>query len=740
MRTRLWRQPIVCRAALLILLTCPALAARAADAVDGIAVDQSGSPLPRAFVRVVDGTGRELASGFTDEAGRFHLPASGECRVEASLGGFAAAAAACGPGLRLVLQVAPLQESIVVSATRTETPADQSGVSVTAFRAEDLAARDTPLVADLLRSTPGAMIVRTGAAGGVTSLFVRGGESSYNKVLLDGIPLNEPGGTFNFSNVTTDDLDRVEIVRGAQSALFGSDAMSSVVQLFTRRGERTPRPQVSGSLEAGTYHTVRGGASVAGANGPLDYAIAASRYDTDNREPNSAFGNTSATADVGVRLGADATLRAVARTERGRSGTPGQTAFGRPDLDAFFERHDAAGGVTFDQQLTDRVRQRAGYSVAVSHQESADLVLDAPYTPRFGDRIAPFEFTDFRFDSFSSLRRYHASYQADVRLANGAGSGYQLLTALMDWDGERATLTDRLANSDTPASRDNVGVAVQHQAQWRRIVATAGARLEHNASFGNAAVPRGSFAVVLHDGSDGVGATRVHAAAGLGIKEPTVLQSFSPSPYFRGNPDLLPERSRAVEAGLEQRMLRDRVRLDATWFDNRYENLISTRTTDPTTFSAQYFNIGLTRARGAELSAAVAPSAPLRVRGGYTFLASEIVDSTSPFDPVFQPGQWLFRRPRHSGFLDVAWHGRRAGVNVTGTFIGRFVDSDFASLEPPIGENPGFTTWDARLSYAVTRQLSARLSIDNLADRDYMEPLGYPALRRSIRAGLRVGF
>src|SRR5262249_18276531 len=208
-----------------------------------------------------------------------------------------------------------------------------------------------------------------------------------------------------------------------------------------------------------------------------------------------AFDNTTVTGNAGVHIGTNATLRGIVRIERERAGTPGQTAFERPDSDAFFERHDAAGGATFDQQVTDRIRQRASYSVAVSHQESADLVADPPYTPRFGNLSAPFSFSDFLFDSYNSLTRHHASYQADVRLANDDSNGVQLLTALVNWDGERATLTDRLANAQTPASRDNVGVAVQHQAQWRRLSATAGGRIEHNASFGNAAVPRGSIAV-----------------------------------------------------------------------------------------------------------------------------------------------------------------------------------------------------------------------------------------------------
>ncbi len=219
-----------------------------------------------------------------------------------------------------------------------------------------------------------------------------------------------------------------------------------------------------------------------------------------------------------------------------------------------------------------------------------------------------------------------------------------------------------------------------------------------------------------------------------------MLQSFSPSPFFKGNPDLQPERSRTVEAGIEQRFASDRARIEATWFDNSYRNLIATRTTDPATFASEYFNIGLTSARGAELAVDVAPVRPLRGRAGYTFLASEVLDSTAPTNPVFQPGQWLFRRPRHSGFVGVTFSGSRITADVTGVFVGRYVDSDFSSLEPAMLSNPGYITWDARFSYRIRPQLSALLSIDNLTDASYMEPLGYPALGRATRLGLRLGF
>jgi vitamin B12 transporter len=744
--SRLRRLAVACRFASIFTVCSIAspFAASGADTITGQVVDQSGRSLPRAYVRELASSGVELTSTFTDEAGRFSVPAGDHCDLQVSMSGFEPASAPCAstPPLKIVLHVAPVQETVVVSATRTAVPADQVGASVTTFTASDLESRREPMVADLLRSTPGVMVVRTGGVGAVTSLFVRGGESNYNKVLLDGIPLNEPGGTFNFSNLTTDGLERIEIVRGSQSALFGSDAMSSVVQLFTKRPDRASgQPHVTASFEGGTYGTARGGASVSGASPRFDYSFGASRYNTDNNVPNDRFGNTTLSASLGVVLSDTATLRFVGRGELERTGTPGQTAFARPDLDAFFTRHDGVGGITFDQQVTAAFRQRASYSLAVSNQRSADLIEDPPYTPQFGDRVAPFAFSDFTFDSRTNLQRHHASYQADWRLTTDASSfGDHRLTVLGDWDGERATLADALAGTSLPASRNNVGATIQHQALWPRTFVTVSARLEHNDSFGTAVVPRGSVVYIAHAGTGTVGETTLKASAGLGIKEPTLLQSFSPSPFYLGNPDLQPERARTVDAGIEQRLLGDRAKIELTWFDNRYRNIISTRTTDPVTFSAQYFNIGLTQARGAELGVELVPVRTVHVRGGYTFVDSEILDSTSPLNVVFQPGQWAFRRPRHSGYVGVAWAWQRVTAGVNGVIIGRFVDSDFSSFEPPLLSNRGYETWDARVSYDVTKQLRLLASIDNVANAQYMESLGYPALGRAVRGGLRVGF
>jgi vitamin B12 transporter len=747
--SRLWRPAAACRtfvrfSLLFAIASTSTGSARAADGiVSGTVTDQSGQPLPRVFVRILDSSDHEVGATFADEGGRFRAQAPERCSIDASLTGFEPARVDCNGAapLRVVLTVTPIQETVVVSATRTEAPAAQVGASVTTFTAADLERRNLPLAVDVLRFAPGAIAVRSGGAGTITALFVRGGESNYNKVLLDGIPLNEPGGAFNFSNLSTENLDRIEFVRGAHSALFGSDAVASVVQLVTRRPDRNnPRPHVAATLEGGTYGTVRGAGSVSGASGPLDYTIGAARFSTDNREPNNAFGNTSLSAQVGVALPHDAMLRAVGRGELERVGTPGQTAFGRPDLDAFFARHDGVGGVSYDQSLTARVRQRAAYSFAASNQQSTNLVLDPPYQPRFEDRVGVATFSDFPYDSRSKFRRHHASYQVDWRLFDGGAHGEHLLTALADWDGERATLENRLASTVTKPSRNNGGVAVQHQAFWPRTFVTVGGRIERNASFGTAAVPRGSIVFVARQAGGAFGETRVRASGGRGIKEPSMLESFSLSPFARGNPDLNPERSRSFEAALEQRFARDRARAEIVWFDNRFIDKVSTRTTNPATFEAQYFNLGLSRARGAELVLDAAPVRPLRVRGGYTFVASRVLESTAPGNVLLQVGNWLFRRPRHSGFAEVTWQRERVTLDLRGLFVGRSVDSDFSALQPPMLENPGYTTWDARATYRLTPHLAALFAVDNIGDADYMEVLGYRALRRAARVGLRFNF
>jgi vitamin B12 transporter len=728
---------------LLCSLPSPASARAGQSSVTGIVVDAGGQPIGRALVTVRAASGSVVATTFTEADGRFRIrgDALDGCRVEATLAGFETAGAACArdQDVRLVLTIAPLQESVVVTATRSEVPSGQLGASVTVFDREDIERQQVPQVADLIRTAPGVMVVRTGGIGNQTSLFVRGGESNYNKVLLDGVPLNEPGGVFFFNNVTSENLERVELVRGAQSALFGSDAMASVVQMFTTRSTSDGN-RGTAMFEAGTYDTVRGSAGVSGTNGRFDYSAHAAQYATNNRVPNDEFNNTTLSGTAGIELPSRASLRFVGRAELGKVGVPGQAAFGRPDLDAFFERDDGVVGVTFTQQISEALRQRGTYALAVSNQQSTNEPIDPPYTPEFEGRTSPFEFFDFPYDTLNELRRHHLSYQADWRVPTAGGrAGTYILTGAFDFDGERGTLSDRLTNVVTKASRNNAGYTVQLQALWPQLFVTGGLRVEDNSSFGVATVPRVSVAWIAHRGSGRYGDTKLKAAAGLGIKEPTIVQSFSPSSSFPGNPDLEPERSRSVEAGIEQRFLNDRAKVDFTWFDNRFEDIISTETISFNPFRGEYVNIGLTRARGTELTGELAPTPGIRVSAGYTFLASEVIEGV-PDNVVFDVGAWLFRRPRHSGFAEVTGIWRKLTVDVTALFVGERVDNDFSALEPPMTVNEAYSLWNLRASYQFSPRLSVIGAVDNLWNEDYMEPLGYPALGRAGRLGVTARF
>jgi len=719
--------------------------------ITGVVLDSTRSELPRATVRLIDSGAAAVAVTSTDSHGRFRFRGvpRGIYQAEASLDGFESATAAASPSavLEMVLKVAPVRESIVVTATRTEAPTAQIGSSVTVMGKEEIAERAAVSIGELLGAVPGATVAQNGGMGTVTSLFVRGGESNYNKVFLDGIPLNEPGGAFNFSNTTPDHLERVEVVRGPQSALFGSDAMTSVVQLFTARGEgEGRRPRLSWSAEGGKNSTWRTQASIGGKAGALDYSFDWARLSTENQTPNNAFHNTTAAANLGISLGERTTLRAILRGDLGRTGTPGQTAFEPADRDAFFRHGDGAAGATLRNQTTRFWEQRLTVSFAQLRQVSRNLIADPPFTPQFEGRTAPFEFSDYTFDLLNNTRRQHVSYQSDWRGGSaGRALGQHVFTLAYDWDREQGAIGDRLFGDPlTQARRDNMGWTLQHQAAWRRVFVTNGVRVEDNGSFGTTAVPRSSIAYQLRQGGatlgNVMGATKLKFNFGLGINEPTFVESFSTSPFFLGNPNLAPERVRSFDFGVEQRWFRDRAKVEMNWFDNRFREKIDFASIPGKPFEGSFFNIGRSKAKGAEAIAEVAPGGGWRIRASYTYLDSEITRSTNPASAIYREGQGLLRRPRHAGAVEVVWNWRGLNVTSSTVFVGRRVDSDFASLVPPLTSNAGYAKWDLAWSVRTKYRITYFGAAENLLNRSYMDVLGYPALKFTVRAGVRGEF
>ncbi|HET7209046.1 MAG TPA: TonB-dependent receptor plug domain-containing protein [Terriglobales bacterium] len=729
---------------LLFGLTPLLTSAQQSSQVSGTVVDPDHAAVAHANVRLLSADGRQIAETLTDNQGYFTFREScpGHCLVEVHQLGFRLQkqSAAEQP---VVLQVAPIQERVVITANRTETPTSEVGADITVIGSKEIEEQQPLLLTEVLQNTPGLAVVRSGGLGSNASVFARGGDSDHNKVLLDGIPINEPGGFWDFGNLAADDLDRIEIVRGPQSALFGSDAMASTIQLFSRRGtEEGARPHFRFNFDAGKYNTLHGGAAISGLTNQVDYDLSWDQLRTDNQDPNNAFRDSTASANLGWNPDERNHFRLILRGDSSLVGTSGQTAFGRPDLDSFFRRGEGFGGGSWHQQSSSSWDQRATYTFSRSRQVSRDLGLDPPFTPSFDGHVAPFEFFDFATNFLNDTRRHHLDYQSDLRLGSPIDAwGRHAVTFAFDWDREQGTIGDRDSTDPfTHAVRDNFGGTFQDQLVLRRLFLAAGMRVEHNGSFGFAVVPRGSAAYFLRQGSGFFGATKLKFNFGLGIKEPSFTQSFSRVPAFLGNPNLRPERVRAFDFGVDQRLWNEHAKLEVNWFDNRFRDLIEFETISFNPFTGSFININETKAQGAELVAEIAPRAGLRFTAEYTYLNGRIVKSNIPTDPVFGQGQQLLRRPRHSGSVGVSWNWRHLTVTSNALYVGRRVDSDFLGLIPPLTSDDPYTNWRLAWVYRFSKHVSYTGEFNNMLDQKYMEALGFPALRFTYRTGARFEF
>jgi vitamin B12 transporter len=715
--------------------------------ISGLVLDPDHAAVPKASVLLLAADGSEQAHTLTDQQGHFSFSqrCNGSCSIEIHLTGFLTQRVAAPHGdQQIELHVAPVEEHVIVTADRSGTPASLIGSTTTVIDKDEIDARQSPVVSDLLQSVPGVAVIRSGGYGAITSIFARGGESDYTKVLLDGIPLNEPGGAFDFNSLAATNLDHIEIVRGPQSALFGSDAMTGVVQLFSRHGDpENTHPQVSLNLEGGNLSTVNAAADVNGQAGRFDYDAFWSRFSTDNQGINDAFADSTAGANLGASLGSNTKVRWILRDDLSLAGTPGQTAFQPAITDAHFHRGDGYTGISIDNQTTQFWNQRLTYTFDRSRQVTRDLGLDPPYTPSFHGSVAPFAFLDFPDDFVSDTRRHQLDYQSDVVLGSGTRDwGEHIFTLAFSADKEIGAIGDRLSGPAATTHRGlhDFGGVFQYQAIVGRLSLTNGFRVEDHSLFGRTVNPRSSIAYLLRQGSGNLGATKLKFNFGLGFKEPALVDLFSPDPQFLGNPRLRPERNRSFDFGVEQRLLGDRAKVEVNWFDNRFRDLVEFETTNFLTFDGTFFNVNAAKANGAEVIVETAPMAGLKLTASYTYLNTLITKSSTPNDLIFGVGQGLLRRPRHAGSLGALWNWRKLTASSTVTYVGRRVDSDFEDLLPPLTTDPSYTRWDMAWTYRFSKKFTYVGAITNLLDRSYMEALGYPTLPIEVRTGGRFTF
>ena len=612
--------------------------------------------------------------------------------------------------LDLRLEIERLSDNVVVTANAEPLESSRTAAPVDEITREQIGQRQSVTLPDLLYTQPGISVARTGPVGGLATIFLDGGNSNYTKVLVDGVPLNDPGGFISFSNLTLDNVDKVEVVHGAESALYGSDAMSGVIQLFTHQGT-TRTPSFHLFAEGGSFSSARGGAQVSGLLGALDYSASSSYFQTDGQGQNDAFLNRSFSGNFGYQFSDSNRVRLTIRSNSSFAGTPGPTLQGPANPAASDALHILAAGLNWDFHTGSHWE----HQLMATETRILDVSADPPFSP-FVDQL-----------NRAWFQEQSTFYYRQGLVAAGYSNEVE--------NGFPGTLH---------AHRDNQAGFLEARYQpHRRLTLSAGVRAEANGSFGTRVVPRAGAVLALRYGKGFWGDTRLRTSYGQGIKEPGLEQSFATDSCDPGNPSLRPERSRTYYAGFEQLLSSDKLRLSADYFTNRFRDVISFASgaiTPGCPFgTGNFFNTDLARARGVNFSMESRPFRWLAIRTSYSYDDTRVLKSANPFaDPALEPGNSLLRRPLNSGTLNVNVGGRRLNWNFSGYFTGRRTDSNFVT--PTQFENPGYARFDLATSYLIGRGISFTGRISNLFDKRYQDAIGFPALGRDYRVGLDYRF
>ncbi len=612
--------------------------------------------------------------------------------------------------LDLRLEIERVSENVVVTANAEPLENSRTAAPVDEITREQISQRQSVTLPDLLYTQPGISVARTGPIGGLATIFLDGGNSNYTKVLVDGVSVNDPGGFVSFSNLTLDNVDKVEVVHGAESALYGSDAMSGVVQLFTHQGT-TRTPSFDLFAEGGGFSSARGGAQVSSLLGAFDYSASGSYFQTDGQGQNDAFLNRSFSGNFGYKFSDSNRVRLTVRSNSSFAGTPGPTLQGPSNPAASDALHILAAGLNWDFHTGSHWE----HQLMATETRILDVSADPPFSP-FVDQL-----------NRAGLQEQSTFYYRQGLVAAGYSNEVE--------NGFPGTLH---------AHRDNqAGFLDARYQPHRRVTLNAGVRVEANGSFGTRVVPRAGAVLALRYGRGFWGDTRLRTSYGQGIKEPGLEQSFATDSCDPGNPSLRPERSRTYYAGFEQLLDSDKLRLSADYFTNRFRDIISFAPGSVTPGcpfgTGNFFNTDLARARGVNFSLESRPFRWLAIRGNYSYDDTRVLKSANPFaDPALQPGNPLLRRPLSSGALIVNVGWRRMNWNFSGYFTGRRDDSNFA--DPTQFENPGYARFDLATSYLIARGISFIGRVTNLFDKQYQDVLGFPALGRDFRLGLNYRF
>ncbi len=621
------------------------------------------------------------------------------------------AGAVAGAQSRDTTQLLP----VVVTATRTARPHGTGVATTTTIDTRALRERGVADVAEVLRTVPGLHLVRSGGPGAPVSMFMRGAESDYVRVLVDGVPVNEPGGAVDLAAWTLDGIDRIEVVRGPASVLYGSDAVAGVVQLFTRR----PGEGASASLQAT-------GASYGGRAVDVAPGLAADRW--------SVAGGAGRRSSDGIHAFNSAWWNEAwhARAAlRGGRWSAAATVQQRRD-----EQHYPTDGTG---RVVDVNAVRRGRRTTVGADVSADLHAGLRFLANASALEGRGLTDDPRDGAADSLGLYAYLNRGSVRRRGVEGRlewevRPGILTAVGgEWQLEAQRSRDSSNFGGSPAfaaRRETRAVFAQVAGGTSRVQFMAGARHDHNTVFGDFATGRAGATVDLAAGF------RVRASHGTSFKAPGMLEQFATA-FTAGNRDLRPERGRVTEMGVTYAP-GGALEWSATAFRQRFQDLIQYTFRDA---GPDYFNVARARSDGVEVTGRWRVDGAWHLDVMSTWLATEVLDAgfDSGEGAVFVAGNRLLRRPSNTASVgatytpSAVWSG-----NVTITRIGARDDRDFSTFPAAPRTLAPWARVDFAASRDIGRGLVALVRVENLLGHTYQEVYGFAAPRRVVTAGVRV--
>jgi vitamin B12 transporter len=592
-------------------------------------------------------------------------------------------------------------EEIVVSATRIPTPEDESPASVSVIRTEDFEIKQTRRVADALRQVPGLSIVQTGTPGQLTSLFTRGLGSDQTQVLLDGIPINQGfAGLFNFADLTTDNIDRIEIVRGSQSTLYGPRALAGVVQIFTKHGSGPPTAEFS--AEAGSFSTFHETFASSGAVERFDYSIGLSRLDTDNDRPNNQYRLSSGIANVGWSPNEQLRISALFTYSLADTGNPNTIFDPRPIDNLLTERWLVAPHLDF------KPVEWWEHKLIVSYDRERQ-VNDPNQDGFVGATRALFE-------------RTTVDYQNDLKPASWITLTSGFFYSRVNAGQERPFISQAFGPQPTFISDHTEETAVFLQASvtpFKGLNFVAGGRYDHFNQFGDVWTYRfaGSYLIAKTD-------THLHASVATGFSPPS-----SQDKIFGNNFGLQPVKDLGWDIGVEQRFCEGRVLFGATYFHNDLSNVIG--------FNGLFetLNLGAARTQGLETELKVKPLPDLTITATYTYLDAE---KTSAADISQPQGARLPRRPRNEAYISASYLWcKKLRTTVEAKFVNAREEINFGG---PNFDIEDYAVVNFAAEYEVNSHLSILGRIENVGNEHYAEVFGFPNLGRAAYGGFSLKF